>query len=96
MFYILFYKTVDNYVEKRIPFRQAHLEYASEANKHGELILAGALDKPADSAILIFKCNSPQVAENFAKNDPYVLNGIVIEWNVRPWNVVIGGSFFEG
>lgn len=95
MFYILFYKTVDNYIEKRIPYRQAHLAYASDANKRGELILAGALDEPADSAVLIFKCNDPKIAENFAKNDPYVLNGVVIEWNVRPWNVVIGSNFFE-
>jgi uncharacterized protein len=89
MYYILFYKTVDNYLDKRIPFREAHLAYAKEAHKRGELILAGALADPVDSAVLIFK-GEGSTAENFAKNDPYVKNGLIKEWNVRPWTVVIG------
>ena len=91
MYYILFYKTVSDYIEKRKPFREAHLTYAKAANKRGELILAGALADPADSAVLIFKGESPAVAENFVVNDPYVKNGLIEEWKVRPWTVVIGG-----
>ena len=90
MYYILNYKTVENYVEKRKPYREAHLAYAREAHKHGELILAGALADPADSAVLIFKVTNPNVIENFVKNDPYVINGLIEEWNIRPWTVVIG------
>jgi uncharacterized protein len=90
MYYILFYKTVDNYIEKRKPYREAHLAYANDANKRGELILAGALADPADSAVLIFKGDTPSAAENFVKNDPYVKNGLVKEWNIRPWTVVVG------
>ncbi len=91
MYYILFYKTVEDYIEKRVPFRNAHLAYAEEAQKRGELILAGALDEPVDTAVLVFKCDSPKPAEDFAKNDPYLLNGLIKEWSVRPWTVVIGG-----
>ena len=91
MYYILFYKTVENYVEKRKPFRELHLAYANTAHERGELMLAGALAEPADSAVLVFKGDGPAVAENFAKNDPYVLNGLITEWSVRPWTVVIGG-----
>jgi len=90
MYYILFYKTVDNYIERRMPFREAHLAYATEAHKRGELIIAGALAQPTDYAVLIFKGDSPKPAEDFAKNDPYVLNGIIAEWKVRQWTVVIG------
>jgi uncharacterized protein len=91
MYYILFYKTVDNYVERRQPFREQHLALATAAHERGELILAGALADPADSAVLVFKGESPTVAENFVKNDPYVLNGLIVEWSVRQWSVVIGG-----
>lgn len=91
MYYILFYKTVDNYVELRAPFREKHLAYANASHARGELYLAGALTDPADSAVLVFKGESPKAAEEFAKNDPYVLNGLITEWNVRPWSVVIGG-----
>ena len=50
-----------------------------------------ALAEPADSAVLVFKGEKPRVAEEFARNDPYVKNGLILEWKVRPWTVVIGG-----
>lgn len=92
MYYILFYKTVDNYVERRKPFRDEHLKLAMEAYNNGSIVMAGALADPADEAVLIFKGDSPVVAETFAKNDPYVKNGLIKQWTVRPWTVVIGGE----
>jgi uncharacterized protein len=91
MYYILFYKTVDHYVERRAPYREEHLKYAMAAQARGDLVMAGALADPADSAVLLFKGDGPSVAEDFAKNDPYVRNGLIPEWHVRPWTVVIGG-----
>jgi hypothetical protein len=92
MYYILFYTTVDNYVEKRTPFREEHLSLAQQAYQNGSLIMGGALDDPADSAMLVFKGDSPQVATEFAQNDPYVKNGLITKWQVRPWVVVIGNK----
>jgi len=91
MYYILFYRTVDNYVEKRAPYRDDHLAYASAAYEGGDLVMAGALAEPVDSAVLVFKGEGAFVAEEFARNDPYVMNGLITEWEVRPWTVVIGG-----
>ena len=91
MYYILFYKTVENYVEKRVPYREKHLDHARAAHGRGELIMAGALAEPADSAVLVFKGDGPSIAEEFAKNDPYVINRLITEWKVRPWTVVVGG-----
>jgi uncharacterized protein YciI len=51
------------------------------------LIITGGVDQPLDSAVLIFKGESPQIAEDFAKNDPYVLHGVVVQWQVRPYIV---------
>ncbi len=90
MHYILFYKTVDGYIEKRAPYRKSHLELAAAAHGRGELVMAGALADPADSAVLVFKGDGPGIAEKFARNDPYVKNGLITEWKVRPWTVVIG------
>lgn len=90
MHYILFYQTVENYVERRIPFREEHLSLAQKAFQKGSLILGGALADPADGAVLVFKGDSPKVAEEFAQNDPYVKNGLITQWHVRPWTVVIG------
>lgn len=89
MYYVLFYKTIDNYIEKRKPFREEHLKLANAARSNGTLVMAGALADPADEALLVFKAESAQVAEDFAKNDPYVINGLITEWKVRPWTVVV-------
>jgi len=91
VYYMLFYKTVDNYVERRAPFREAHLAYATAAFERGEIVMAGALDEPVDGAVLVFRGDSPAVASGFAENDPYVKAGLITEWSVRPWIVVIGG-----
>ena len=51
-----------------------------------------ALSDPADRALLIFRAPDGRVAEAFAQSDPYVINGLVTRWEVRPWAVVIGGN----
>jgi uncharacterized protein len=53
-------------------------------------VLGGALADPPDKAVILFRGESPAAAENFAKNDPYVLNGLVTDWKVRPWTTVVG------
>jgi uncharacterized protein YciI len=90
MHYLLFYDVVDNYAEKRVPFRANHLAYARAAAARGELVLAGALANPVDGTVLLFKGDSPGVAEAFATADPYVTNGLVTKWRVREWTTVIG------
>lgn len=91
MYYILFYKTIANYIKKRAPFREEHLKLLKIAEAQGTLVMAGALANPADGGVFIFKVNNPKIVEDFAKNDPYVKNGLITEWQVRPWSVVVGG-----
>jgi uncharacterized protein YciI len=90
MHYLLFYEVVDDYVERRAEFRSLHLRHARAAHERGELILGGALADPADGAVLLFRGSSPAVAEEFAKADPYVRNGLVTTWRVREWTTVVG------
>ena len=90
MHYLLIYKVIDDYVEKRVSFRSSHLAKAMEAVQRGELILGGALANPVDQAVLLFRGDSPQFAEKFAREDPYVLNGLVTSWQVREWSTVVG------
>ena len=90
MHYLLFYDVVDNYAERRSPFRRDHIAHAKAAAARGELVLAGALANPVDGTVLLFKGDSPAAAEAFAKADPYVTNGLVTKWRVREWSTVIG------
>jgi uncharacterized protein YciI len=40
--------------------------------------------------VLLFKGDSPAVAEEFARIDPYVTSGVVTSWRVREWTTVVG------
>ena len=90
MHYLLFYDVVDDYADKRVPFRKDHLAQATAAVGRGELVLGGALASPIDGTVLLFKGDSPAVAESFARADPYVVNGLVTTWRVREWTTVVG------
>ncbi|HXA27921.1 MAG TPA: YciI-like protein [Candidatus Angelobacter sp.] len=92
MHYLLLYDAVPDYLERRVPHRAAHLQKVREAHARGELLLAGALADPADGAVLVFQGEDATAAERFAENDPYVLNGLITRWRVRPWTVVVGGD----
>jgi len=92
-YFALFYdELVEDFVNRRAPFREEHLRLARESFGRGQIQLAGALADPADGALLIFRAETAQVAEDFAKNDPYVRNGLVKGWHVRRWSVVIGNQ----
>ena len=91
-YYLLFYETVDNYVEKRAPYRAQHLELARDAHARGELLLAGAFAEPADGAALVFRTADRGAVEDFVRRDPYVQNGLIKTWRIRPWTVVIGND----
>jgi uncharacterized protein YciI len=88
--YLLFYEAGADYEERRKPFRAAHLAHARAAAARGELVLGGALANPADGAVIVFRGDSPAVAEAFAKSDPYVMKGVVKRWHVREWITVVG------
>lgn len=91
-YYALFYNAVDDFIARRTMFREEHLGLARAAYDRGELVLAGALADPADGALLIFHSDSPAAAETFAKNDPYVKNGLITKWTLRNWTVVVGNQ----
>jgi uncharacterized protein YciI len=91
-YFLLFYDVVDDYMERRGQFREEHLALANEARSRGELLLAGALADPPDGAVLVFQGEDGSTAKAFAERDPYVRNGLVTSWRVRPWTVVIGGD----
>lgn len=90
MHYLLFYEVGEDYVARRAQYRDAHLEKAWEASERGQLVLGGALSNPVDGAVLLFKGDSPEVAEKFARADPYVTSGAVKRWHVREWTTVAG------
>jgi uncharacterized protein len=89
-YYLLEYALIDDYLARRAAFREAHLALAREAHRRGDLILAGALAEPPDRAVLVWRTDDRSAVERFIDGDPYVHNGLVTSWTIRPWTVVIG------
>ena len=40
----------------------------------------------------MFTGEDKRVAEDFARDDPYVVNGLVARWHVREWTTVVGND----
>ena len=84
------YDLAPDYLARRTEFRAEHLALAWKRVERGELVLGGAVGDPVESGLLVFRCNSSDVPAEFARDDPYVKNGLVMQWKVRPWNTVVG------
>lgn len=89
MHYLLFYQTVEGFIEKRAAFRSAHLDLVKELVAKGQIIMGGAMADPADEALIIFECEDESIPQHFVQHDPYVINALVKSWHIRPWNVAI-------
>ncbi len=89
--FLLIYDYAPDWLEKRGPVRPAHLELARASVARGELQLGGAV--PSDEppfGLLLFEAETAAVAEDFARADPYVTQGVVTSWRVREWITVVG------
>ena len=84
---ILFYDYVEDVVAKRAPFRDEHLALAGRWRDDGRLLLGGAIGDPPHGGLLVFSGDAD--VEAFAREDPYVREGIVTAFRVEPWNVVV-------
>lgn len=87
--FLLEYALVDDYVERRTPLRPEHLGLAWAAFERGDLVLAGALTEPTDRAVLVWSTDDRTAIEAFVAADPYVREGLVTSWTIRPWTVVV-------
>lgn len=88
-YFALQYDVVADHLTRRAPFRDAHLALAREAESRGELVMAGALSDPL-GALLVFQAEDDACVRAFVSADPYVSEGLVTRWQIRPWTVVIG------
>jgi uncharacterized protein len=91
--FVLFYDYPADFRERRTPHRALHLQHCKASVTRDALQLAGAFaedDPPL--GMFLFKAETPKIAEDFARADPYVLNGVVKSWRVGEWVTVVGES----
>ena len=85
---LLIYDYVEDIVERRAPHRPAHLELIGEWIADGRAVGGGATGDPPTGALIVFRESGDP--EEFARQDPYVREGLVTSWRVEPWTVVTG------
>ena len=76
-YHVLRYTYVPDILEKRDPYRAAHLQGAKDMAAASKIVMAGALTDPVDGAVFIFRNVSAEEIEAFVRKDPYVINGLV-------------------
>ena len=64
-----------------------HRERWVEFRVEGTLLAIGPMEDPAEGALGIF--TSREAAERFARSDPFVIGGLVGEWDVTGWQEAI-------
>jgi uncharacterized protein len=85
--YVLFYESADDVLAKAPAHFPAHRERLGAFRARGTLLAVGTFGNPQDEgSMAIF--GSREAAEEFAREDPFVLGGVVRSWHVREWNEV--------
>ena len=85
--YVLFYTSADDVLTKAPAHFPAHRARLDEFHARGALLAVGTFGNPQDEgSMAIF--TTREAAEEFARDDPFVLGGVVRTWEVREWNEV--------
>jgi uncharacterized protein YciI len=86
--YLVTYRAVDDFLPLAQANYAAHRARLDEFASRGVLLMAGPLGEPSNGdALSVF--TTREAAEEFAAGDPFVLDGVVAEWSIRPWNEVL-------
>ena len=81
--------------ERRAACREAHLAWANKYVNSAKLYLGGAFGASVEGGLLIFKVENQREVEAFVTGDPYVVNGLVVQWRIEAWSVVVGTALRE-
>jgi uncharacterized protein YciI len=88
MKYVVFYESGPDVLTLAPQHFPAHQERLREFHARGELLMVGTFADPvADGSMAIFATR--EGAEEFVKEDPFVLQGVVSSWTLREWNEIL-------
>lgn len=89
MKYVLLYESVKDAGASEPGYLQAHRERLQEFHSRGALVMAGSFTNAEDGAMGIF--TTREAAEEFIKEDPFVVNGAIESWHITEWDEVLAG-----
>jgi uncharacterized protein YciI len=86
--HVLFYDSAPDVLGKAPAHFPAHKAHLDDFHARGTLLMVGTFGDPqAEGTMAVFTTRA--AAEEFAENDPFVLNGVVRAWHIRDWNEIL-------
>jgi len=84
------YKTIRDVTVQAPDAIAEHLARSNALGKKGKLVMAGSfLDRPEEQLTTMGVFYTREDAEEYARGDPFVLNGMVAHWYVREWTSIL-------
>jgi uncharacterized protein len=91
MRYVLLYASADDVMSKAPAHFPAHSARIAEFHERGDLLMVGTFGDPqTQGSMAIFA--SREAAEEFVRDDPFVINGVVRSYEIREWNEILAGD----
>jgi uncharacterized protein len=91
MRYVLLYASADDVMSKAPAYFAAHSARIAEFHERGDLLMVGTFGDPqTQGSMAIFA--SREAAEEFVRDDPFVINGVVRAYEIREWNEILAGD----
>jgi uncharacterized protein len=88
--YVLFYEPADDILDKAPTHFPAHSARIDDFHSRGTLLMVGTFGNPQkEGSMAIF--TSREAAEEFVREDPFVMNGVIRNWHIREWDEVLSG-----
>jgi uncharacterized protein len=82
--YVLWGSCCADVVEKRAPYRQAHLDGLAKQKADGVLITLGPT-QDLTKVFGIYEADNAAIAQQLVEADPYWQNGIWTEYEIKEW-----------
>lgn len=82
--YILWGSYCDNVLEKRAPYREAHLNGLAKQKEAGILITIGPT-QDLTKVFGIYEAEDANTVRQLIESDPYWQNGIWTEYEIKEW-----------
>lgn len=82
--FVMFGSYCADVLEKRAPYRQAHLDGLSKQKENGVLITIGPT-KDLSECFGIYEAENESIVRRLIESDPYWQNGIWTDYEVKEW-----------
>jgi hypothetical protein len=82
--YVLWGRYCEDVLEKRAPYRQAHLDRLTQLKAAGQVITIGPT-KDITRVFGVYEAETEAAARQLVEDDPYWQNGIWTEYELLEW-----------